>query len=173
VAAYHSYIYGKTEVLRDVTSGNNDYTVSGYTGGKYPATKGYDLASGLGTPMVGGLSGRTWESFLAGLTQVLCHESATKLKTISITRVSPSSGRAGKKTKVTVSGHGFLPISGQDQAWIMSGNKVLAKAFANCTTTKCTFNMPAESARTVEIKIYPVSLWSSGATRADRFTYKG
>jgi subtilase family serine protease len=34
----------------DITSGNNDYTTSGYTGGKYKATKGYDLASGLGSP---------------------------------------------------------------------------------------------------------------------------
>ena len=34
----------------DITSGNNDYTTSGYTGGLYNSTKGYDLASGLGSP---------------------------------------------------------------------------------------------------------------------------
>jgi Pro-kumamolisin, activation domain/ell wall binding domain 2 (CWB2) len=34
----------------DITSGNNDYTTSGYTGGLYTSTKGYDLASGLGSP---------------------------------------------------------------------------------------------------------------------------
>jgi len=34
----------------DIASGNNDYTTSGYTGGLYKATKGYDLASGLGSP---------------------------------------------------------------------------------------------------------------------------
>ena len=34
----------------DITSGNNDYTTSGYTGGLYKSTKGYDLASGLGSP---------------------------------------------------------------------------------------------------------------------------
>jgi hypothetical protein len=34
----------------DITVGNNDYTTSGYTGGLYPSTKGYDLASGLGSP---------------------------------------------------------------------------------------------------------------------------
>ena len=34
----------------DITVGNNDYTTSGYTGGLYKATKGYDLASGLGSP---------------------------------------------------------------------------------------------------------------------------
>jgi subtilase family serine protease len=34
----------------DITSGNTDYTPSGYTGNLYPATGGYDLATGLGTP---------------------------------------------------------------------------------------------------------------------------
>jgi subtilase family serine protease len=34
----------------DVTSGNNDFTPSGYTGGEFSADDGYDMASGLGTP---------------------------------------------------------------------------------------------------------------------------
>ena len=34
----------------DVTSGTNDYTPDGYTGGLYPAGAGYDMATGLGTP---------------------------------------------------------------------------------------------------------------------------
>ena len=39
--------------LHDITSGNNDYT--GTNGGLYPATTGYDMASGLGSP-----NGSTW-----------------------------------------------------------------------------------------------------------------
>jgi hypothetical protein len=63
-----SYAYSAAgQVVRDVTSGNNDYTPSGYTGGRYPATRGYDMASGLGAPMVSGLSNHTWYIFLAGL----------------------------------------------------------------------------------------------------------
>ncbi len=173
VAAYHSYVYAKTpQVLRDITSGNNDYTPSGYTGGLYPAGKGYDMASGLGAPMVSGLSGDDWYSFLAGLTQVLCHQSATKLKTVKITGVSPDSGKAGKTTKVTVSGSGFLPIASADEAYIMSGSKVLKVIAASCTATECHFTMPAEKAQTVDIKIYAESLWSSPGTSADHFTYK-
>lgn len=173
VATYRSYIYGKTpQVVRDIKSGNNDYTNSGYTGGLYPATKGYDMASGLGTPMASGNVNHTWFVFLSGLTQVLCHQSATRLKSVAISRLSPSSGQAGKKIKVTVFGRGFLPTKFADQAWIMSGNKVLAKLYAICTTTKCHFTMPKESARTVEIKIYASSLWHSRGTRADRFTFK-
>jgi subtilase family serine protease len=38
----------------DVTSGNNDYT-DGHSG-DYPATKGFDLASGLGSPIATGLA---------------------------------------------------------------------------------------------------------------------
>ncbi len=35
----------------DVTSGTNDYTPDGYNGGLYPAGPGYDMATGLGTPL--------------------------------------------------------------------------------------------------------------------------
>jgi hypothetical protein len=103
VASHHFYICSsKPQAVRDNTSGNNDYTPSGYTGGLYPATRGYDMASGLGAPMVSGLSNHTWHVFLAGLTQLLCHQSATKLKTVKVTSVSPRSGPAGKENQ----GHG-------------------------------------------------------------------
>ncbi|MGP8008243.1 MAG: protease pro-enzyme activation domain-containing protein [Acidimicrobiales bacterium] len=39
--------------FHDITSGNNDYT--GLNSGEYPATAGYDMASGLGSP-----NGSTW-----------------------------------------------------------------------------------------------------------------
>ncbi|MHA6761259.1 protease pro-enzyme activation domain-containing protein [Streptacidiphilus sp. PAMC 29251] len=42
----------------DITSGNNDWTPSGYKGGKYAATAGYDMATGLGTPKYAGLVGQ-------------------------------------------------------------------------------------------------------------------
>lgn len=173
VATYHSYVYSKSpQVVRDVTSGNNDYTPSGYTGGLYPATKGYDMASGLGVPMVSGLSKNSWYVFLAGLTQVLCHQAATRLKTVRVTGVSPNSGKAGKSAKVTVHGSGFLPIRFADQAQILSGSRVLATVSASCTTTACTLTLPAESARTVDIKIFAESIWSSAISKADRYTYR-
>jgi subtilase family serine protease len=42
--------------FHDITSGNNDYTPSGYTGGLYPAGTAYDMASGLGSPVGGPLA---------------------------------------------------------------------------------------------------------------------
>ena len=47
--------------FHDITSGNNDYTPDGYTGGLYPAGTGYDMASGLGTPNGGPLAGTLCE----------------------------------------------------------------------------------------------------------------
>jgi subtilase family serine protease/6-phosphogluconolactonase (cycloisomerase 2 family) len=43
-------LYTHASDLNDITSGNNDLTYTGYKGGLYPATTGYDMASGLGTP---------------------------------------------------------------------------------------------------------------------------
>ena len=40
--------------LNDVTSGNNDYNAT--AGGQYPAMTGYDMATGLGTPVVSQLA---------------------------------------------------------------------------------------------------------------------
>ncbi len=44
--------------FNDITVGNNDYT--GTNGGKYPATTGYDMASGLGTPAATAVARDIW-----------------------------------------------------------------------------------------------------------------
>lgn len=40
----------------DITVGNNDFAPSGYSGGLFPAARGYDMASGLGGPIASGLA---------------------------------------------------------------------------------------------------------------------
>ena len=55
----------------------------------------------------------------------------------------------------------------------MSGSKVLATVSATCTATACKVTLPAESPRTVDIRIFAESLWQSPRTKADRFTYQG
>jgi subtilase family serine protease len=171
-AAFKSYIFqAKPQALRDITSGNNDYTPSGYTGGLYPAGRGYDMASGLGAPMVSGLSGNNWFTFLAGLTQLLCHQSATKLKIVKITGVAPNTGPHGKTRVVTVHGSGFLPIKDADRAQIIQNKKVLTSFYVTCTTTACKFTMPAEKAGTVDIRIFADNLWASTLVKVDRFRY--
>ncbi len=168
----HSYIYSggadEPEVVHDVTSGNNDYTPSGYTGGLYPATTGYDMASGLGSPLVAGVgAGGSVSMFFPGLAAVMCEASATKLKTDKVTGISPKSGPAAGGTKVTVTGSGFLPIAGADM--VVIGSKLIA---ATCTsTTKCTFTTPKHAAGTVDIHVSAEDFGDSPVSSKDKYTY--
>ena len=68
-------------------------------------------------------------------------------------------------------GSGFLGVSSGNAAQIISGHKVLATVGASCSATKCTIIVPAESARTIDIKIFALSLWSSALTSKDRYRY--
>jgi kumamolisin len=52
-ALYKLVAAGKP-ILNDVTVGTNDYTTT--NGGSFPATKHYDMATGLGTPIVSALA---------------------------------------------------------------------------------------------------------------------
>lgn len=171
-SAYHGYIYASNrQVLYDVKLGNNDDTASGYTGGKYPADPGYDMASGLGVPYLSGLSGNEWITWLTGLSQLLCHASATKLKTVKVTSVKPDSGKRNTTKKVVVHGAGFMPVSAADRAQIIRGKKVLATVNASCSTTACTLTVPKESKGTVYIKIFALNLWNSGTPKAAEYKY--
>jgi subtilase family serine protease len=169
----HAYIYSggkyEPEIFRDITKGNNDYTPSGYTGGLFPATTGYDMASGLGSPLVSGVgSGGKVSMFYPGLAAAMCERYRTKLKSDSISSISPKSGPAKGGTKVTVNGKGFMPVAGADMAEI--GTKLVA---ASCkTSTKCTVVMPKHAAGTVAIRIIAEDYFTTPTTSADKFTYK-
>jgi len=169
----HAYIWtggvDEPEVVKDITAGNNDYTPSGYTGGLYPATTGYDMASGLGSPLVPGVgSGGTVSMFYPGLAGLMCEGAATKLKTTKVTAISPKSGSTAGGTKVTITGSGFLPIAGADMAEV--GTKLVA---ATCTsTTKCTITTPKHAAGTVDIRVTAEDFALSAVSSADKFTYK-
>ena len=174
VGAYHAYVYSANnpQVFRDITSGNNDDTASGYTGGRYAATTGFDMASGLGAPMLFGISGKYWNSYLTGLSQLLCRQSATRSKTVKVASVRPSSGKPNRTAKVVVHGTGFMPVAGADEAQIIRGTKVLATVDASCSVSACTVIMPAEPAGTVGIRIFAGSLWHSALTESESDEYK-
>jgi subtilase family serine protease len=169
----HSYIYSggadEPEIVKDITSGNDDYTPSGYTGGLYPATTGYDMASGLGSPLVPGVgSGGSISMFYPGLAAIMCAYYATKLTSTTVTGISPTSGSTAGGTKVTVTGTGFLPIAGADMAEV--GTTYVA---ANCTSTsKCTIVTPAHAAGKVDIRITAEDFALSPVTSKDKYTYK-
>ncbi|HEV8064273.1 MAG TPA: IPT/TIG domain-containing protein, partial [Acidimicrobiales bacterium] len=83
----------------DVTKGNND--IFGLGKG-YPATTGYDMASGLGSPVV--TSGGAVKS---GLTSALCSLLSASNVPVSVTSLSPQAGPATGGNAVTVAGKGF------------------------------------------------------------------
>jgi hypothetical protein len=189
VAAQHSYVYGsQPEALADVvqppnnsiydpfTQGqmtvpaNNDYTPSGDASGDYPVTSGYDLATGLGTPLVGGLSGGKASTYDPGYTALICRQLSTKH--LAVTGVSPSSGKANTATKVTIKGTGFLTVPGAVHVRVYQGSTYLKVLTASCTsTTACTVTVPAESARTVDLRVSVEDSTYTSAVAADRYTY--
>jgi subtilase family serine protease len=165
----HSYVYESVpEGLADVTQGTNDYTPTGYTGGLYPATKGFDMATGLGVPLVTGEDGAGHASmFYPGLAALMCQYYAKKLTTSKVTGITPSAGLAGHIHTVTVHGTGFLPIAGADRAVI--GSIVVN---ASCSSsTSCKITLPALSARTINIRMVAEDLAATAVSAKDRFRY--
>jgi Pro-kumamolisin, activation domain/IPT/TIG domain len=166
----HSYIYSSSrpEALHDVTRGNNDYAPSTYTRGLFPATTGYDMASGLGTPLVSGIgAGGRASTFYPGLAALMCRYWATKLTSTKVTGISPRQGPLAGGQKITVTGSGFLPIAGADMAEV--GSTWVA---ATCTTSaQCTLVTPRHIAGTVNIRISAEDFTPSAVSTADRYQY--
>ena len=151
-----------SSALSDVTKGDNAYTGSGYKGDLYPATKGYDMASGLGTPLLAYLG-----NYYPGLAALSCFITGTKLATTMVTGVSPKMGPAGRPTQVTVGGSGFLPKPGADQLEV--GTKWIT---VSCTTTsRCTGVLPATKPGTDNLVMSVADLTLSPLIARDRFTF--
>jgi subtilase family serine protease len=168
-----SYIWSggadEPEIVSDITQGNDDYTPSGYTGGLWPATTGFDMASGLGSPLVSGVgSGGSASNFFPGLAAIMCSAYATKLLSTKVTKIAPTSGTTAGGTKVTITGSGFLPIAGADEAKIGT-----TYVNATCTSsTTCTIVTPKHAAGAVNIQITSEDFALSPITAKDKFTYK-
>ena len=168
VASAHSYIYSDPtpEALSDITIGDNDYTPSGYGGGRYPAGPGFDEASGLGAPLASGISGDEYSTYYPGYAALICRSMATRK--LKVTSLSSNAGKAGAPTRVTIRGTGFLAVPGADRVREYQGSKILTTLTPSCTTTACTVTLPKETARTVDLE---VSVEDSAYTKGIAFTY--
>ena len=84
--------------FHDITTGNND--VNGLAGTRvFPARRGYDMATGLGSPQLTGPGGT------AGLAYYLC--TAARGRRPLVARLSPAEGDVSGGQQVTVTGSGF------------------------------------------------------------------
>ncbi len=162
-----SSYYGNA--FNDVTAGNNDYTPSGYAGGAYPATTGYDMASGLGTPQLMDYSSTGTPSYFdPGLAALQCYTYRASGYADTVTSVSPNSAVYSAGATVTIQGTGFVPVAGADL--VVAGS---AQVAASCSsTTTCTVTLPpAASQGTVDIRVEVEDLAESAVTTADQFTW--
>jgi subtilase family serine protease len=175
-AANQAIIYGGTspQILGDITSGDNNWALASNPGGGYQAARGYDMASGLGVPMVSGIGAHgAFDNAFPGFAAAMCRQTATRSRSWAVTGVGPSSGKAGLPITVTISGTGFLPIPGAQQVRITSGATVLATLIpSSCTTTTCTVTLPAEPAGTVvDVRVSVLNAGYSAGSAADKYTY--
>ena len=123
-----------SRALTDVTRGSNSYAPSSYSGPLYHTTNGYDMATGLGTPLLAYPG-----NYDPGLAALTCFMTGTKLQKSIITGVSPRVGPSSHPTRVTIGGSGFLPRPGADRLEL--GSKAIAVTCA--TTTRCSAVLPA------------------------------
>ena len=122
--------------FHDITSGNND--VYGLDNGLvFPATTGYDLASGLGSPQLTGSGGT------AGLAYYLCSAAAATSGRPVVSDISPPTGSVAGGEKITVTGSGFEAGGKSVVAAVQVGSASLgAGAFKVTSPTSITATLP-------------------------------
>ncbi|MEI6700650.1 MAG: Ig-like domain repeat protein, partial [Actinomycetota bacterium] len=148
---------GWSSMFTDVTVGNND--AKGTVHGKYPATTGFDLASGLGVPIVVGLNGsKSPDLGYPGLAARMCFQAATTNTTPTITSIHPTSIKPGTATSVTVTGSGFLPVTGATRVHLSPSVIVTATC---SSTTSCTVPVPSLTTGTYDLTFEVERLASS------------
>jgi len=143
---------GAATALSDVTSGDNNPSGSG----AYPAAANYDMASGLGTPIV-------TDGSSPGLVAQLCATGPGSVPPLapSVGAISPAEAAPG--TSVSVTGSGFA--SGDSVAF----GAVAANAVSVASATDLTATVPAGSGAVDVTVAGPGGTSASGA--ADVFTY--
>lgn len=128
--------------FHDITVGNND--VYGFDNGKvFPATTGYDLASGLGSPILAHGDGTP------GLAENLCDLAAANVTTPVVSGINPTAGTVAGGTPVTVTGSGFGTSGSPNVTSVTIGNDVVPRgtdALTVVDNTHLTLDMPAGTA---------------------------
>ena len=119
--------------------GNND--VFGFDNGTvFPATTGYDLATGLGSPILAHGDGTP------GLAENLCDLAVGTTPTPTVTGLSSTSGDVSGGTSLTVTGTGFTPGGGVTQSVTIGSDVIPTGDLSGVTNTSLTFTLPDATA---------------------------
>jgi hypothetical protein len=125
------------ESFHDTTVGNND--VYDFDNGEsFPATTGYDLATGLGSPILTNPDGTP------GLAANLCAIAGTTTPPPSITTLAPASGPVAGGTTERVTLASALP-TGTTVTAVSVGNALITSGIT-ATGTSVSFTLPAGTA---------------------------
>ncbi len=109
---------GYAASFNDITAGNND--IYGLDNGLvFPATTGYDLATGLGSPRLTGPGGS------AGLAYYLCSLAGQASRPV-VSRISPATGSVAGGERVAITGSGFESGGSSNVATIEIGGAQLS-----------------------------------------------
>ncbi|MDQ1427329.1 MAG: hypothetical protein QOK39_805, partial [Acidimicrobiaceae bacterium] len=158
-----------TRSVTDITSGNNDY--GGANGGAYPATPGYDMASGLGTPMVATLAAQLGRPAAATFTADTPPATADLNRSFSYTfaalgHPSPTFSIA---TGALPPGVALNPVTG-----VLSGTPTLAGTFTFTVAATNGIGVAAQSsAITLAVAAYVAPIITSAAATTFTVDYLG
>jgi hypothetical protein len=153
--------------LRDITSGSNAVSASGYGGSLFPALAGFDEASGLGSPTLTYPSRSLATSlFQPGLASLLCYAQGSVVAAPVVSGVAPATAASTAPTTITVLGTGFIPISGAVRVAIDG------RSFpATCTTsTHCTVILNGLAPGVADLRVLDQIYAESTVTSADQVT---
>jgi len=121
--------------FNDVTAGNND--IYGLDNGLvFPATTGYDLASGLGSPQLTGPGGS------AGLAYYLCSLAGSSSRPV-VSAISPTSGSIAGGERIAITGAGFESGGSSNVAAIeVGGAQIPPSRFSVQSATSISATLP-------------------------------
>jgi hypothetical protein len=121
--------------FNDITAGNND--IYGLDDGLvFPATAGYDLASGLGSPQLTGPGGS------AGLAYYLCSLAGRASRPV-VSKISPASGSIAGGERIAITGAGFESGGSSNVARIeVGGTQLSPSRFSVQSATSISATLP-------------------------------
>ena len=122
--------------FNDITTGNND--IFGLDNGQvFPATKGYDMTTGLGSPRLTGPNGAP------GLAFYLCSAGGAVNRPV-VSNLTPSQGSTAGGEKITVAGSNFGSAGSPAVSSVQVGvAQVTGSGFKVTSPTTLTLTMPS------------------------------